>query len=197
MKKKAIAIILTLALIMTTWTFAAEEKPEQEQEQQAVTEETGIVPVYGYLGTDTTVIVPEPDDSATEIYVEIPMKLLFAAFESDGGAISSPTYTITNLSTANDVRVEIESFAQRNEADVPLEGQLSLKLVTEEGEDLVTGLFPSEGLLNEALAERLARQGEETEDSQLLFMVGGTWDGPLDRELQPVFDMTLRFTGVE
>ena len=197
MKKKAIAIILTLALIMTTWTFAAEEKPEQEQEQQAVTEETGIVPVYGYLGTDTTVIVPEPDDSATEIYVEIPMKLLFAAFESDGGAISSPTYTITNLSTANDVRVEIESFAQRNEVDVPLEGQLSLKLVTEEGEDLVTGLFPSEGLLNEALAERLARQGEETEDSQLLFMVGGTWDGPLDRELQPVFDMTLRFTGVE
>ena len=197
MKKKSIAILLTLTLVMATWVFAAEEEPEQELSEQTVTEETGIVPVHGYLGTDATVIVPEPEESATEIYVEMPMRLLFAAFERDGGVVSSPTYVITNLSAANDVRVELESFVQRNEAEVPLEGQLSLKLVTEEGEDLVTGLFPSEGLLNEALAERLARQGEETEDSQLLFMVGGTWDGPLDRELQPVFDMTLRFTGVE
>jgi hypothetical protein len=201
MKKKAIAMMLALALVMTAVAFATEEGTGQETEQEVtektVTEAQDVIPVYGFLGVDAEVIVPDPMRPETEIYMEVPMRLLFAAFEGDNGAISSPYYAITNLSTVSDVRIEIESFVQCNAEEVPLEEQLTLKLLTETGEDLVTGLFPSEGAQEQALVERLPKWDEETEANQFLFMVGGTWDGEFHYGLQPVFDMTLRFSGAE
>jgi hypothetical protein len=83
------------------------------------------IPVYGYVGEDIEdVIDPDPKDPDVnpfpyQIDVSVPTKILWAAFESDLGAVSSPEYYIknNNAQTPNgkDVSVTVYSFSKRAE----------------------------------------------------------------------------------
>lgn len=157
-----------------------------------------VIPVYGYIGEDTEIVDPDPTDPTIppekEIYVEAPIKVLFAAFESDNGAITSAVYAITNLSTVNNVKVELKNFVQRNNPAVGLEGKLTLDLVDKDGATLVEGIFPADYITAKLVKETLLKKTEGSTDNTLPFAFGGMWTGTYSDELNPVFDMTLQFT---
>lgn len=193
--KRVVLLVLCVALLAPATSLAAGSfDPAEPSYQTASGKET--IPIYGYIGKDTNIVDPDPEDPGvkpeTEIYVEVPVKIMFAAFESDGGAISSPDYTIKNLSTVNDVKVEIEKFEQRNPVD--LKGALSLKIVDEHAGDLVPDLFPSDYTSAKLLKALLPKQAAGSNENVLAFALGGTWTGPFDSELHPEFDMTVRFS---
>ena len=188
--KKMIAIILTLgmALCIPGSAFAAETSAENKTE---------TVPVLGYIGPDAYTIPTDPETpSEFEIYVEIPVQIMFAAFECDAGDVTSPRFAITNLSEKNDVRVEVERFDKLDNPDIDLDGMLSLTLVDSDGEPLIADLFPSDYSVGKVLAESLAAYVEGSDDNRLEFTVGGTWSGTFDDELHPAFDMTIKLSAV-
>lgn len=195
-------LVLCVALLIPATGLAAESRGFDPADPANTTTngEDGkeIIPVYGYIGKDTTIVDPEPENPEvppeTEIYVEVPVKVMFAAFESDAGSVSSPNYTITNLSTANDVKVEIENFAQRANPAVDLDGKLSLKLTDHAGADLVTSVFPADYSSTKLLAGNLPKKADGSDANKLGFAIGGIWSGAFDSELHPAFDMTLKFS---
>ena len=194
-KKFTIGIMLALLMMLAIpYTAFAEEATGYK----IVETEKETIPVHGYLGPDAHVTNPEPEDPEpsedTEIYVEVPVKILFAAFESDGGIITSPKHTITNLSAISDVKVEIEQFVQRPNPDVDLGNNLSLKLLSASNEELVPDLFPSNYTSGKILTENLSKYIEGEDSNKLEFMVGGTWNGSFSEELMPVFDMIIKFS---
>jgi len=192
-RSKILAVVMILCMVFYTSSsaFAAETDPENPN--MTVTDSIEIIPVYGYLGTDTAVIDPE----VTEIYVEVPVKIMFAAFEGDDGMITSPIFTITNLSEISDVKVEIEQFVQRPDPAANLDGNLSLKLVSYTGDDIIANLFPSEYPPSKVLTDNLPKYVEGSDGNKINFRVGGTWGGSLNGKLQPVFDMTIKFSAAE
>lgn len=155
-----------------------------------------VIPVYGYIGQDTEIIDPDPEEPEippeTQVYVEVPVKVLFAAFESDKGAITSPDYTLTNLSTVNDIQVEIANFRQKDAAD--LAGKLTLDITDHAGAELVAGVFPAEYSSAKLLKDKLSKKVDGSTDNQLGFKIGGVWSGTFNSELHPSFEMTLQFS---
>ena len=194
MKTKIFAVACAAALalsIITPTVFAEETEPESSV--KTTTESVEVIPVHGYIGSDTSIETP-PD---SEIYVEIPVKILFAAFEKDGGNVTSPKYTIKNLSEISDIKVEVENFEQVSDPAVDLDGKLSLKLVSLVNEDIVPGLFPADYPPAKLLTEKLPKYVEASADNKIDFLIGGEWQGEFDSKLYPVFDMTLKFSVAE
>ena len=194
MKRKTLALVLSLCMALSVSSAAFAEEGD---DYKTTAENVEIIPVRGYVGPDTHVIPPDPEEPELEIYVEVPTKVLFAAFEADEGAVTSPTFTITNLSATSDVKVEIEHFEQRQDPALDLNGNLSLKLIDQDMEDLVTGLFPSAGPLEGLLTANLSKVVDGSDSNTLTFMIGGTWSGSFDEELKPTFDMTIKFSAAE
>ncbi|MDL2224827.1 hypothetical protein LJC20_01250 [Eubacteriales bacterium OttesenSCG-928-M02] len=188
--KKSIMALMAFILLVPTTGFAAGEGGT------GVGEET--IPVYGYIGEDSEIIDPDPTDPTIppekEVYVEVPIKMLFAAFEGDGGAVTAPNYTITNLSTANDVKVSVKNFAQRNGLEVDLDGKLQLDITDETGSPRISGAFPADYTQPKVLAETLSKKTESGTGHILPFSIGGTWSGAFTKDIRPVFDLTLEFT---
>ena len=157
-----------------------------------------VIPFYGYIGKDTQIVDPDPENPIippeTEIYVEVPVKVMFAAFESDAGAVSSPDYTIANLSSVNDVKVEIADFVQTSAPGQGVEDNLSLKLTDNSGTSIVDGLFPGSYSSPKTLKAMLPKKTGDSGDNVIGFKIGGTWTGGFDKEIQPSFDMTLKFS---
>ena len=187
-KKTLTATLLALcvALVFTGTAFA-------ESESMTATSSEETIPVYGYLSEDTYVVEPE-EPTTGEIYVEVPTKVIFAAFESDGGQISSPKFAITNLSDKNYVTVEVAACSQQPNPEVDLDGKLALKLVAVGGSDLVSDLFPADYSAPKTLAERIPSYVEGSDSNKIEFTVGGTWSGGFAENLQPAFEMTLKFS---
>ncbi len=93
---------------------------------------TADVPVYGYVGPDAVLIDPDPtepgstpeptdpDDVEYQINVSVPVKILWAVFESDVdtatgiGEVTSPDYYIRNNSEQLDVTVTATSFTAKS-----------------------------------------------------------------------------------
>ena len=191
--KKLIAIILTLGLIGSLPGFVLAAPPETIE----TSTDSAVIPVLGYLGPDVSVIPPDPETPPElEIYVEIPVQILFATFESGEGLVSSPRYTIKNLSEKNAVKVEIESFNQRADPPVELDGGLSLTLVDYDLVPLISDLFPAEYGAPKLLAAALPAYIEGETDNTLEFMVGGMWTGDFETELRPVFDLVIKLSAV-
>ena len=194
MKKKTLAIIMALCMIasLSHMAFASSMTTEDIVE---------IIPVYGYVGPDEIIIPPNPDESKPqpelEIYVELPTYIMFAAFESDAGTVTSPKFKITNLSDQNDVKVEIEQFEQRLEPEIDLEDNLFLQLQNSKNEWITHDLFPGDYSAGKLLIGNLSKYAENSDDNTFEFMIGGLWSGSLDTELQIVFDMTIKFSAIE
>ena len=198
-QKQLLASILAICMMFTLFNVAFAED-ESASEDQITTAGMEVISVHGYVGPFTVVTPPDPDDPdppETEIYVEVPVKILFAAFDSHEGAVTSPKFKITNLSSTSDIKVEIEGFEQRNDPDVILDNRLSLKLVTLDEEDLVSELYPSSYASAKIIKESLSKVIEGSNGNVIEFMVGGTWTGAFDKELKPIFDMTIKFSGTE
>ena len=188
MKKRILSLSLILCMMFTLSSVAL---AEGEVDYSPTTAESEVIPIFGHVGPDATIIDPEP---ATEIYVEVPIRIVFAAFESDAGVVSSPKYTITNLSEISELKVDIDNFRQKNSGSVPLNENLALKLVTYEGDDLLTDLFPSTYPPSKLLKERLSKVTDGPDDNKIHFMIGGFWSGTFEDEIKPIFDMTLKFS---
>ena len=190
MKNKTAIFILTLCTALLSLSNAT--LADEESNSLITNNNIEIIPVNGYIGPETDVII-----SASEIYVEVPAKILFAAFENDGGTITSPIFKITNLSTTNDIKVEIQNFQQRNEPDISLEGNLSLNLLNDSNENLISDLFPFSYSTEKLLCERLPKYEEESDRNRLAFTIGGIWSGAFDNKLYPQFDITIKFSTIE
>ena len=183
--KVAVALALCMALLVPNFIFASAAGGNTTTNGS---DGNQIIPVQGYIDSNEAVI-----DPTTEIYVEVPVEILFAAFESDAGAVTSPRYTITNLSEVSGVKVEILNFTQRDDPAASLNGQLSLKLVDYDGNDLATDMFPNDYQTAKLLTGHLAA-ADGSGANKLGFTVGGTWDGSFAERLYPEFDMTLKFS---
>ena len=192
--KKLIAMMLVLTMVLAIPSAAL---AADGVENDITMNEMEVIPVFGYVGPNSEVIPPDPETPEVEIYVEVPIKMLFAAFESDGGQVTSPQYTISNLSETSDIKVEIVQFVQRPEPAVDLEGRLSLKLVSYDNEDLVTGLFPASYPPERLLTGNLSKYAEGSDSNRIGFMIGGSWNGAFTDEIQPAFDLTLKFSAAE
>ena len=189
MKNKAIAFFLTLCMMLALQNAAF---ADGEIINIITTNNVETIPIYGYIGPDADII-----DPTSEIYVEVPVKILFAAFESDVGEITSPQFTITNLSTTNNIKVEIESFEQRFDPAINLDGNLSLTLLNDNNEVVIHDLFPSTSPPEKLLCENLSAYEEESANHQLIFTIGGIWNGTFDNKLHPVFDITIKFSAID
>ena len=194
MKKKLLAVTLAFGMMLLVPHSALAEEANQNQSYLGTSAEEEVIPVHGYLGPDSHVVDPGGDEEETEIYVEIPTKVVFAAFESDAGEVVSPRYTITNLSAISDLKIEIESFTQKNESNASLNGQLTLKILTHEGNTLLADLFPAEYPARKLLCERLPKAVDGSQENKLGFMLGGNWSGNFKQEIQPIFDMVVKFS---
>ena len=192
-KKKAVFVsILALCMCLSIFNVAfAADDPEPNEKITTDTLET--ITIHGYVGPFAEVVIPDP----VEIYVEVPVKILFAAFDTDEGEVTSPNYKIINLSDTNDVKVEIEGFVQQDDPIAILDNQLSLKLLTPDNEDLVSELFPADYSSAKLVKDNLSKNIEGYNDNIIEFMIGGTWSGSFETEIKPVFDMTVKFTGIE
>ena len=193
MKSKITALVLLLCMVFSSNAVFAEDETTPEANDKIINNSTEIIPVHGYVGPFEVVIPPDPE---VEIYVEAPIKILFSAFDSDNGMVTSPKYVITNLSEKTDIKVEIESFAQQFDENASLDGQLSLKLVTHSNEDLVTELFPSDYTAAKLMSEKLNKNIDDGSNS-IGFMIGGSWLGDFEQEIKPIFDMTMKFSAAK
>lgn len=194
--------LLTLGVMMIASATGAAESGgfEPPPSYTTTTDGTKVIPVYGYIGKDTNIVDPEPENPEvppeTEIYVEVPIKMMFAAFEGNGGAVSSPNYAIKNLSTANAIKVEVEDFSQKNAAEADLEGKLTLSLTDYAGTDIVPGVFPADYSSAKLFKDALSKNTGSA-DNVLEFKLGGNWNGEFTKQINPEFDMTLRFSAVK
>jgi len=203
MRKKLRIVLMAVLCVVLLLPSAAYAEGSSNTDDMLTFEADGsegreIVPVYGYIGAIESIEPQEPGQpTQKEIYVEVPIKLLFAVFHEDAGAVSSPTYSITNLSEISDVKVEIENFVSRPDTDAALNGQLSLHITDEQGAMIQSNLFPAEYPPAKVLEERLLKKTEESSENAITFRIGGMWEGGFETELYPTFDMTFKFSVAE
>ena len=123
--------------------------------------------------------------------MSVPVKIIWAAFESDAGAISAPNYKIINNSAANDVDVTLTSFSgsSTNTDNAIVDPNLVLNLTgSEMAGNVVTG--------NGATATYLtipASKGTLNSRSEWTFSLGGMWSGGFTTAYTPTYEMVLTF----
>jgi hypothetical protein len=98
------------------------------------------VPMKGYVGEDASITKDDGTVTSYEINVSVPTTVLWAAFASEGGTISSPTYEIINNSSTRAVRVTLVSVgdAALNGITAANKVQLNISNVAGGGSDYVT-----------------------------------------------------------
>lgn len=201
--KKLIAIVATFALVlcMSVTAFAAPSLPATGTNDDVTinsTPGTNDVPVYGYIGEDANITDPDPTDpdvpptvtpTGTDMELSVPVKLMWAAFASNGGTVTSPTYTIENKS-AFAVDVELTSFAQTSAANATKDAQITLSLTgLNAGATNVVGMAAplSAGTLSKATALGGA-------SATKTFTIGGTYTGSFNTAYAPTYSMVLTFS---
>lgn len=197
----AITCALIFVMCMSLTAFAAPSLPAIGTNDDAEIDTSNNeveTPVYGYVGPDALITDPVPTDPgtepdvdpvATDMEISLPVKLMWAAFASDGGAVTSPTYTIENKS-AFAVDVELTSFDQTNTVrNATKDAQISLNLV---------GLGESWGTASNVVgmtvpvnAGTLTASGATASKT---FTIGGTYGGSFADPYQPTYNMVLTFS---
>jgi len=201
MRKKILAI-LTLAAFLLSLTaisaFAASIPADRDvayTDVQGADPSAADIPVYGYIGEDARVTDPYPGDpeeppivTPNEINVSVPVKIIWAAFESGGGDVIAPKYTIKNNSSANDIDVELTSFEDTGADNAIADADLTLNLTSTDFTPVLVvdeGVYP---VANVALGTLDARDSWK-------FSFGGTWAGEFDGGLyNPTYSMVLTFS---
>jgi hypothetical protein len=175
-------------------------------------EDGAPVPVYGYVGEDANITDPDPDSedptkppvvSPTGINVSVPTKILWAAFASDDGDVTSPTYQIRNNSTAIDLDVSIAAFTPETDANNPANAKIDKDLVltlnsTDTGElgDTAINIFNKKGSTGsyDAPNPLSHASGTPLEPTSWGFTIGGHYYGDFGGVAQsPTYKLTLGF----
>jgi hypothetical protein len=157
---------------------------------------TDNIPVYGYVGedaeiTDTDPTNPDtpPGTNAYEINVSVPVKILWAAFESDAGAVSAPDYHIKNNSRTYDLDVTLSSFLARvSAANEEVDPFLTLNIT---GTEMATA-----GVINAGGADYDNDTPFATvlqKNTSWTFSLSGMYSGVFTTAYTPSYDMVLEF----
>jgi hypothetical protein len=214
--KKIIAILAALTLMMSIGVspaFAEGEIDPGTIEYKSITgdspQDNQTIPVYGYVGEDVTLEDETPGDEEEppvinkyEINVSVPVKIIWAAFESDAGVVTAPQYKIMNKSEESTVAVTLVSFAASGTTDAAntaVDKKLTLNMtgnfpggssagniavITSDGDDAT---YP----VNDTMVTTstpLAARGEYT------FTLAGTYGGSFATAYEPKYTMTFEFS---
>jgi len=165
------------------------------------------VPVYGYVGPDATIVdnTDPPGPPTVILGVSVPVNLLWAAFKSDAGAVTSPNYYIQNNS-ATPVNMKITSFTADTSTPAlvtaagAVNKDLTLKLVGINGATPVS-VWTSNGTTGTGIASgspvdlgNLGALGSSTE--KRTFTIGGAFPAasiPDNTDYRPQYKMVLTF----
>jgi hypothetical protein len=207
-------LTIALALIMAFSLGAAPafaeggsiSDPSLSQTDDTVQGATGTeqaIPVYGYVGEDAigTDTKPgtagnEPTWTPYEINVSVPTKIIWAAFESDkakGNNITAPSYTITNNSEKNDLKVTLIGFTPGTGPDnTAIDTNLTLNIT---GMQMATSEVFKGGFGKNNVAfsgSVLTKRGGTT--PQWSFSLDGKYSGAsYATAYKPTYTMTLKF----
>jgi len=197
MKKIITTILATMLLVaVAAPAFAAGTITPSTSytDIQGDSAQNAVIPVYGYVGEDAAITDPTPTDPGTaptvtpyEINVSVPVKIIWAAFQTGGGAVTAPNYTIKNNSANNDLDVTLTSFAPRSSSsNTAVDSNLVLNIVgvggTEMNQTSVVGYTGTTPYSTTFAAG--ASWG---------FTLGGQYSGAYGSDYNPIYDMTLTF----
>ena len=200
--KKFIAILTVTALIFTLMAIPVHAAEPGITKSIDVTPENVFVqdgdgkdvtiPVYGYVGEDAVITDPDKDKphippivTPAEINVSVPVKIIWAAFESDKGDVTAPTYHIKNNSTTPDYNliVTLTSFDAENPHANAINSALSLHIT---GAEMATPNVI--GITNAKTFE-----ADFSAQARWEFSLSGTYDGNFDIAYTPTYSMVLTF----
>jgi len=197
MKKLIYAVITTVIVATTMVNVSADLDPfpaPVDQDRVVNTDDpTTQIPVFGYIGQDADITHPEDPDGplvinpvTTEMRVSVPVRLVWAAFASDGGEIKSPTYKIENKSAfAVDVELtRFENTTTDKDDDMDENIVISLEDLNESAKDVV-------GMTE---LELLTLRATGTSNSSIEFNIGGRYTGSFAKPYQPTYRMVLTFS---
>jgi|AKZA01.1.fsa_nt_gi hypothetical protein len=195
MKKLVYAVITTVIVATTMVNVSANQLPAPVFENRVVDTDnpTTEVPVFGYIGPDAEILDPEnPNDPlvvnplVTDMSVSVPVRLVWAAFASDGGEITSPEYTITNNSPFA-VDVELTSFENTTPAgNQNAEADANIVISLTDLNPLATNVV--------GMTTPLPIQTLSAENGSTKFKIGGTYTGSFATAYQPTYRMVLTFS---
>jgi len=195
MKKLIYAVITTVIVATTMVNVSANSLPGQvDQNPDVNTKEPRTeIPVFGYIGQDANITDPEDEDGGlvidpvtTNMSVSVPVRLVWAAFASDGGEITSPVYTITNNSKfAVDVKLtRFDNTTREENKKEDMDANIVISL-TDLNQSAINVVGMTEPL---SLPTPLSANGEKT------FQIGGTYTGSFADAYQPTYNMVLEFS---
>lgn len=201
MKKIITMLMATVVATTTMVSVSANSLPEPvyENKEMDTNNSKADVPVFGYIGPDANITDPiDPIDVtdptvpptvtpiATDMEISLPVRLMWAAFASDGGQIVSPTYTIENKS-AFAVDVELTSFNNTTtEANVAMDEGIVISLT--DLNPLATNVV---GMTTALPLETLSAANGTRPSTQ--FNIGGSYTGSFRTPYLPTYSMVLTF----
>jgi len=214
--KKFIAILTVTALIFTLMAIPVHAaEPEITKLIDATPENVFVqdadgknvtIPVYGYVGEDAVITDNDPTNpdvppevTTADINVSVPVKIIWAAFESDGGAITAPDYYIKNNSSTegHNLAVTLTKFITENGHATTIDENLILNIKIKkdanEADVVIPDVIGIGGELDpkssETFAETLANQ------EVLEFTLTGHYDFDVDNIIayEPKYQMVLTF----
>jgi hypothetical protein len=223
--KKFIAILAAAILVLSFGTlsaFAAGELPSGEEIKYRVvngdtttdTDAETDIPVYGYVGELAKVVPPEegsgddedpevpPDYQTYAVNVSVPVKIIWAAFEPDGGDITAPEYYIRNNSTVNKLDVTLKSFTKTTESGFDndeIDPYLTLNIVAKSSPFAYAGVVTNDGTGTAGTATYIPTNAEKfgtrlDKQTKWNFTLGGNFDGDFTSDAKETrYDMTLLF----
>lgn len=204
MKKKLRRIVpFALAIVMmfgvTSTAMAAGSvltEPGEKQNYTATSPNSKVeadIYVYGYVGEDAVISDPKPGMKAvepviiktgTDVSVSVPTKVVWAAFASDAGDITSPEYKITNNSSKIDLDAYLVSFTSSATAD---NTAVDSKLVLDMSSTKFSKVQNLRGISSKINLGILSRS--ETWD----FKLSGRYTGVFGKSYEPKYNMVLEF----
>ena len=195
---KILAMVMALVCVfaMSTTAFAAgsfdTSTAQTDNDVELEAPADADVAVYGYVGEDATISDTDPADpdvaptvtaSGTVVSVSVPVKVIWAAFASDGGEVTAPAYKITNKS-AFALDVTLVSFnADATDDNTAVDDKLTLNITGDEmAASDVVGITSSVAY-DDALAV----------DGVWNFSFAGEYTGDFGTAYTPSYAMVLQF----
>jgi hypothetical protein len=179
--RKALAALVAAVLATVMFAMPALAAPNWATYNPGNEDVTGDAPktkditVYGYVGEDGTINpgVP-PTVTPHEVNVSVPTQMMWAAFESDAGAIDAPGYYIKNNSQTSDLKVTVTGFAATGADNTTIDPNLTLTLTGAELSTSASALVTTGSYLtaNTTKATPTFAAGNTWN-----FNFGGTWAG--------------------
>jgi len=136
------------------------------------------------------------------VEVSVPVKLLFAAFESDKGEVTSPAYFIKN-NGETDIEVTLSGFEVSDSAGVSLvnnpasDGQLGLKLKSYSQPNLFPEVSLASAQTQSFVLGTLGDKDVTDGSDRMGLKVGGKYIGSFDVSKQPRYMVVFEFEVVK